>query len=76
MDDVMRALRPYGLPVAPVRIRERAAYHQGLGAGRTAQEIEPQGPAACEITSLWSYVEGLLWPAAHERDEPLLARSA
>lgn len=76
MDDVTRALRPYGLPVAPVRIRERAAYQHSFGAGRTAQEVEPQGPAACEIGQLWSYVEGLLWPVVRERDEPLLARSA
>lgn len=76
MDDVLRMLRPYGLPIAPVRIRERAAYQQGFGAGRTAQEIEPEGPAACEIAQLWSYVEGRLWsPVAHV-EEPLLARSA
>jgi chromosome partitioning protein len=76
MDDVLRALRPYGIPIAPVRIRERAAYQQGFPAGRTAQEIEPQGPAACEIKALWTHVEEMLWTAPRELEEPLLARTA
>lgn len=75
MSEVMAALRPYGLPVAPIRIRQRSAYHQGLGEGRTAQEIEPDGPAAEEMAALWYYVDGLLWPAIPE-DEPLWARTA
>jgi chromosome partitioning protein len=74
MGEVMAALRPYGFPIAPV-IRQRTAYHQGFGDGRTAQEIEPQGPAAGEMASLWAYVEGLLWPPI-EVEEPLLAYSA
>lgn len=76
MDDVLRALRPYGIPIAPVRIRERAAYQQGFPAGRTAQEIEPQGPAAEEIRALWSHVEDMLWPVAVEQEEPRLAWTA
>jgi chromosome partitioning protein len=75
MSEVMQALRPYGLPVAPIRIRQRNAYQQGLGEGRTAQEIEPEGPAAEEMAALWYYVDSLLWPALGE-DEPLLARTA
>ena len=74
MSEVMQALRPYGLPIAPIRIRQRTAYHQGLGEGRTAQEIEPEGPAAEEMAALWYYVDSLLWPAVS--DEPLLARTA
>ena len=50
------------------------------GAGRavicdTAQEIEPEGPAAEEMAALWYYVDSLLWPAIGD-DEPLLARTA
>lgn len=75
MSDVMAALRPYGFPIAPTYIRQRNAYNQGFGAGRTAQEIEPAGPAASEMAALWSYVDGLLWPAAGA-EEPLLAWTA
>ena len=75
MSEVMQALRPYGLPIAPIRIRQRNAYQQGLGEGRTAQEIEPMGPAAEEMAALWYYVDSLLWPA-HGEHEPLLAQTA
>jgi chromosome partitioning protein len=74
MGEVMAALRPYGFPVAPV-IRQRNVYSQGFGDGRTAQEIEPEGPAAGEMAGLWSYLEGLLWPPV-EHEEPLLAWTA
>lgn len=66
-------LRPMGLPIAHCDMRMRPAYHLGLPHGRTAQEIEPEGAAACEVASLWRYVEGLLWSETFE--EPLL-RSA
>lgn len=75
MSEVMQALRPYGLPIAPIRIRQRTAYGQSLGEGRTAQEMEPTGPAAEEMAALWYYVDSLLWPARADQ-EPLLARSA
>lgn len=75
MAEVLTALRPYGFPVAPTPIRMRNTYQQGVGEGRTAQELEPGGAAACEVGQLWSYVEGLLWPAV-EAEEPLYAFSA
>ena len=75
MAEVMSVLRPYGFPVAPTPIRMRGAYQQGVGEGRTAQELEPGGAAACEVAQLWTYVEELLWPAV-DVEEPLYAYSA
>jgi chromosome partitioning protein len=46
----------FGLRVAPVMLPERAAFHHSVGAGKTAPEIEPQGKAAEDITSLWAWV--------------------
>ena len=66
---VMNALRSFGLPVAPGSVRMRDAYHLCLGQGRTVQETEPGGAAACEIDGLWRHVEALLWP---EMAAPLL----
>jgi chromosome partitioning protein len=44
------------LPVAPVRLAERAAFHRATEEGRTAQEIEPEGKAAAEVAALWEWV--------------------
>lgn len=75
VNQAMAALRPYGFPVAPVQIRMRPAYQVGVGEGRTAQEIEPEGPAACEIAQLWSWLDERLWPSV-EAEAPLFAYSA
>lgn len=45
-----------GLPVAPHRFSERAAFRHATGSGQTAQEIEPSGKAAREIAELWLWV--------------------
>src|ERR1700744_872614 len=44
-----------GLPVAPVILPERAAFHHSAGAGRTAPEHDPGGKAAAEIRALWAW---------------------
>ena len=49
----------------------RPSYSQGLGEGRTAQELEPAGPAAGEMAALWDYLAGLLWPAVEVEEEPM-----
>lgn len=64
---VMRAVRDLqglGYPVAPIGLRARAAYQHGVAAGRTAQELDPHGMAACEIGALWSWMFAALWPTA------------
>ena len=75
MSEVMQTLRPYGLPIAPIRIRQRTAYGQSLGEGATVQELEPSGPAAEEMAALWYYIDSLLWSAEAGHDQ-LEARSA
>lgn len=60
------ALAGYGLPILPVILRQRAAYHAALIDGRAVNELEPNGKATAEIDRLWRYVEGALWPkSAH-----------
>jgi len=49
-EEVVRAL---GLQVAPVRMADRAPYHQATMTGQAAQEIEADGRAAQEIGALW-----------------------
>lgn len=61
-------LRGYGVPLAPVGLRYRAAYQNAVRAGRAAQEIAPDSLAAFEINTLWHYVKRELWPA-EPRDE-------
>jgi len=45
-----------GLAVAPVMLADRAAFHHSTAQGKTALETEPNGKAAEEIRSLWSWV--------------------
>lgn len=43
----------FGLPIAPVVLPERAAFHHSAAAGRTALEQDSHGKAAAEIRALW-----------------------
>jgi chromosome partitioning protein len=45
-----------GLRVVPARLSERAAFRHATGSGQVAQEIEPEGKAAAEITTLWRWI--------------------
>lgn len=44
-----------GLNVAPVRLSERATFRHATGSGQAAQEAEPKGKAAAEISALWTW---------------------
>jgi chromosome partitioning protein len=57
------ALGGYGLPLAPVILHARAAYHAALIDGRAVSELEPGGKASAEVRALWRYLEGELWPS-------------
>jgi chromosome partitioning protein len=46
---------PFGLPVAPVILPERAAFHHSTAVGRTAPEQDAGGKAAREIAALWAW---------------------
>ena len=54
------ALEGYGLPVAPVRIGQRAAFVHPMTAGQGVQEYEPGGKAAREFARLydWTLAQG------------------
>ncbi len=48
------------LPIAPVALTERAAFHHASGHGRTAPEVSPASKAASEIDRLWTWARGQL----------------
>lgn len=50
------ALSEHG-PVLQPALRERVAYPASMIDGRTAQELDPKGPAGQEIAELWSNVK-------------------
>jgi chromosome partitioning protein len=58
--DARAAVAVHGLDVAPVVIEHRAAFGHALTAGQTAQEYEPKGRAAEEITELYSWLRAQL----------------
>jgi len=49
-----------GASVAPHQLTQRAAFAHGVIDGRTAQEFEPQGKAAEEIKTLYTWVCGIV----------------
>ena len=49
-----------GLAVAPVRLSDRAAYRAATNTGHAAQEIEPEGKAAAEVSQLWHWLTTML----------------
>jgi chromosome partitioning protein len=57
--DARAAVAVHGLEVAPITMQQRAAYAHALTAGQTAQEYEPTGKAADEMSHLyrWLYHE-------------------
>jgi len=56
-----------GADLAPVDIHQRVAYQRAQEDGRTPQEFEPEGKAAAEVKSLYSYIHKSLHGAGkHE----------
>jgi chromosome partitioning protein len=58
--DAIAAVAIHGLEVAPFALHQRAAYAHSLTAGQTAQEYEPLGKAAAEISQLFAWLTGKL----------------
>ena len=54
-DEAMIAVASYKVPIAPVRICQRAAYVHALTNGQTAQEYDPSSKAAEEIEHLYKW---------------------
>ena len=60
--DARAAVAVHGLRVAPFTMQQRAAYAHSLTAGQTAQEYEPLGKAAAEISQLYAWLKRELEP--------------
>lgn len=56
----------FGLPIAPVVLPERAAFHHSAAAGRTAPESHADGKAAEKIKALWLWTREQLRLSARE----------
>ena len=57
----------FKLPIAPVVLPERAAFHHSAAQGQTAPEHAADGKAAREIQSLWAWISGQLGLSTCER---------
>jgi chromosome partitioning protein len=53
--DTEEAIRQLGADLAPVRMYSRIAYSRAQQTGLAAQEVEPDGKAALEISLLYKY---------------------
>lgn len=62
--DARAAVAVHGLDVAPMALRQRAAYAHALTAGQTAQEYEPHGKAAEDIAAFYQWLRSTLQPLA------------
>jgi len=60
VNEARKALRVYGLSVAPTVIRYRMAYQHAFSSGLTVLEYEPSGAAANEVRALFQWVRGEL----------------
>jgi chromosome partitioning protein len=58
--EVTEALKTYGLTAAPTAAHLRAAYSHAIPGGQSAQEYEPKGKAASEITQLFQWLQSVL----------------
>jgi chromosome partitioning protein len=64
-DEAAKAITAqFGIPVAPVRLGQRVAFSRCLLTGQTAQEYEPSGKAAQEITALLNWLSEIVGLAA------------
>jgi chromosome partitioning protein len=50
----------FGLPLAPIALPERAAFHHSTAKGQTAGQSHPDSKAAGEITALWRWTRAQL----------------
>jgi chromosome partitioning protein len=58
--EAAQGLAARGAKVAPHQLTHRAAFAHGVIDGRTAQEFEPQGKAADEVTALYKWLCGIV----------------
>jgi chromosome partitioning protein len=55
--DARKALKAFGVPVAPVSIVQRAALAHALVSGQAVSETDPDSKATKEFRALWRYLE-------------------
>jgi chromosome partitioning protein len=68
IDDTEAAVRALGAELCSVRIGTRIAYSRAQQSGQAAQELDPQGKAATEISALYRYtLKHLYQEIGHER---------
>lgn len=60
LTEVREALGGYGLTPAPVSVHLRAAYSHAIPGGQSAQEFEPKGKAAAEMTELYRWLQSVI----------------
>lgn len=58
--DVAQVVEALGLEASPFRLSDRAVFRHAAGAGKAAQEIEPDSKAAHEVAALWDWLVGKL----------------
>jgi chromosome partitioning protein len=55
--------------VAPTFVADRTAYAAAMTDGRTAQELQPKGPAGQEMAALWKNIKSVLPATARKKKE-------
>ncbi|HUL11202.1 MAG TPA: ParA family partition ATPase [Methylococcaceae bacterium] len=55
-DEAAEAVAGYGVPLAPVRVTQRAAFVHSLTLGKSIQEYEPRGKGTEEIQQLYGWI--------------------
>jgi chromosome partitioning protein len=55
-ESALDLLKSLDIAVCPTRLGNRVAFSRALVSGQTAQEVEPEGKAAMEVTSLHMFV--------------------
>jgi chromosome partitioning protein len=58
--DAREAIAAYGLAVAPCTLQHRAAYAHALTLGQVAQEYEPTGKAAADVTAFYNWLDTIV----------------
>jgi len=62
VNEAIDLLLDYGLPIAPVGLRQRLIYQTSFARGLSVAEADPTSRAAEEMAELWAYVSSRLPP--------------
>lgn len=60
IEDANTAMRQHGLLISPIVLHQRSVYGHALTVGQTAEEYEPNGKAAEEISDLFSWIMSII----------------